>query len=219
MKMPIEEGSTRAVIEDLPAEEERAEDSSVETPASSPIEVNGPSAPADAVLTQQSSQENEGPLDAAVKEPDAIPLITRDTTPPSVEPKRKEDLLARARADRRKWVQLVPLPFRSLRDPNDFWTLEDRLAKFKSTAACQRLPSLLPILEKLYGMDKQRLTSHELADRLQAVVRVPRFPPKQLITMGRAKIFFVLDIWYASPSITILITSIFFCFLLLHTHT
>ena len=137
--------------------------------------LNGASAEEEPGHTHENGNSTEreledGPLDSALSEPDVLPLVLTDSTPPSVEPKRKEELLAQARTDRRKWVQRVPLPFRSLRDPSDFWTLEQRLATFKASAACQRLPSLLPVLAKLYGMDKQQLTSQELADRLESVV-------------------------------------------------
>jgi hypothetical protein len=114
----------------------------------------------------------EAPPNAALSEPDVMPIVLGESTTPSVHHDRKKELLIKARADRRKWVQQVPLPFASWKDPDDFWTSEDRLAKVYFTMASQRMPAMTKVFSELYGMEEHVRTPEEVADRLEALVRL-----------------------------------------------
>jgi hypothetical protein len=114
----------------------------------------------------------QDPPNAALCEPDALPIVLGESTTPSVHHDRKKELLIKARADRRKWLQLVPLPFASWKDPDNFWTSEDRLAKVHSTMASQRMPAMTKVFSELYGMEEHLRTPVWVADRLERLVRL-----------------------------------------------
>lgn len=96
-----------------------------------------------------------------------------------VTPRRKEELLVKARAERRRWIEKVPLPYspESFRPPgstaaetfppgspgNDLWTLStssvvgdgrgDALFRIQSSVLCQKyLPSATATISELYGL-------------------------------------------------------------------
>jgi hypothetical protein len=108
---------------------------------------------------------------SALSEPDALSLLLGDMAPAAVGYPRKENLLQQARADRRKWIQKVPLPFASVRDPDNVWMTEDRLAKVQSTPAYSRLPAATKVLSELYGMEDRTRTPEEVATRIETLVR------------------------------------------------
>ena len=111
------------------------------------------------------------PLNPALKEPDAMAIVQKDeATGPTVSYGRKKDLLVQARADRRKWVQKIPLPYSKPRDPNNIWSLEDRLNHVQSSSACKRLPIATKVLSELYGLESNIRTSEEVAQRVDALV-------------------------------------------------
>jgi hypothetical protein len=83
---------------------------------------------------------------------------------------RKKELLVKARADRRKWVQKVPLPYANPRDPNNVWSQEDRLNNLQSSLACKRLPTATKVLSELYGLENNTRTPDEVAERVDALV-------------------------------------------------
>jgi hypothetical protein len=112
----------------------------------------------------------EEPKDAALSEPDALKIVLGESQPPSVMQDRKDELLKKARADRRKWIELVPLPFASARDPNNFWTQDDRLSRIQSSPACTRLPTVTKVLSELYGMEDHTRTPRQVADRIESLV-------------------------------------------------
>ena len=88
----------------------------------------------------------------------------------SVHPKRKEELLLQARADRLQWIQKVSLPYRPTSDSQktDPWSQDDRLVHFVSSHAAKQLPTTLPLLSELYGVSST--ASSPIADRIQAVI-------------------------------------------------
>lgn len=107
---------------------------------------------------------------SALSEPDALSLVLGDMAPAAVGYPRKENLLQQARADRRKWIQKVPLPFDSVRDPDNVWMTEDRLAKVQSAPAYTRLPGATKVLSELYGMEDRTRTPEEVATRIESLV-------------------------------------------------
>lgn len=114
-------------------------------------------------------------LDAALSEPDALKIVLGESQPPSVMQDRKDELLKKARADRMKWIERVPLPFASARDPNNFWTQEDRLSRIQSSPACTRLPTVTKVLSELYGMEDHTRTPKQVADRIESLVSTRLF--------------------------------------------
>jgi hypothetical protein len=111
------------------------------------------------------------PMNPALKEPDAMAIIQKgESTGPSVSHGRKKELLVQARSDRRKWVQKVSLPYTNPRDPNNVWSLEDRLNHVQSSLACKRLPTATKVLSELYGLESNTRTPEEVAQRVDALV-------------------------------------------------
>ena len=108
----------------------------------------------------------------ALQEPDALALVLGDVQPESVATSRKEYLLQQARADRRKWIQKIPLPFASARDPHNVWMMDDRLAKIQSSSACRRIPAATKVLSELYGIADHTRTKEEVAERVNSLVRI-----------------------------------------------
>lgn len=109
----------------------------------------------------------------ALDEPNAMEVIQKDvpTTAPAVSADRKQQLLSLARNERRKWVQRVPLPYKSARDPNNLWSLEDRLYPVQSSLACQKAPTTTKVLSDLYGLEANIRSPEQVAQRVQDVVR------------------------------------------------
>ena len=116
-------------------------------------------------------ESDAGDPNPALQEPDALSLVLGDVAPTSVAHSRKELLLQQARADRRKWIQKVPLPFASARDPHNVWLMDDRLAKVQSSLACRQLPTATKVLSELYGMSEHARTKEEIAERVESLVR------------------------------------------------
>jgi hypothetical protein len=116
------------------------------------------------------NEDNE-PMNPALQEPDAMAILQKDmTAAPAVSSGRKTQLLVEARAERRKWVQRVPLPYTNPRDPNNLWSLEDRLFTVQSSMACKRLPTATKVLSELYGLESNTRTPEEVAQRVDALV-------------------------------------------------
>lgn len=104
-------------------------------------------------------------------EPDAMAIVHRGESIASVVThERKQQLLIQARAERRKWVQKVPLPYASARDPNNVWSSEDRLYPVHSSVACKRLPTATKVLSELYGLETHTRTPEEVAQRVELLV-------------------------------------------------
>ena len=111
------------------------------------------------------------PMNPALNEPDAMKIFQKGgPNGTSVSLERKKELLVQARADRRKWVQQVPLPYTNPRDPNNIWSLEDRLNHVQSSLACKRIPTATKVLSELYGLETNIRTSEEVAQRVDELV-------------------------------------------------
>lgn len=113
----------------------------------------------------------EESLNPALNEPDALQIAQRGSATPSVTTKRKTELLVEARKDRRKWVQRVPLPYTSPRDPNNVWSLDNRLHIVQSSLACQRMGSATKILSELYGLETNRKNAEQVAQRVEELTK------------------------------------------------
>jgi hypothetical protein len=121
--------------------------------------------------TSEGDDETE-PMNPALNEPDAKSIVNRGETAaaPSVSVSRKMELLVQARADRRKWVQKLPLPYASQRDRNNVWSFEDRLNNVQSSLACKRLTVATKVLSELYGLETKIRTTDEVAERVNGLV-------------------------------------------------
>jgi hypothetical protein len=112
------------------------------------------------------------PNNPALGEPDAMAILRKgSTTAPSVTHDRKQELLVKARADRRQWVRQVPLPYASARDPTNIWSTQDRLHPVQSSIVCQKMPVLTKVLSELYGLENQIRTTEFVAERVDQLVR------------------------------------------------
>ena len=115
---------------------------------------------------------SEEPSNPALEEPDTMAILQKgQSATASVTNDRKHQLLLLARAERRKWVQQVPLPYASNRDRSDVWSAEDRLHPFQSSLACQKIPAMTKVLSELYGLEDQLRTPEEVAQRVDGLVR------------------------------------------------
>jgi hypothetical protein len=93
------------------------------------------------------------------------------TTGEAVSVERKEQLLLEARVNRLQWIHQVPLPYRKQESPDDPWVQEKGLATFLKTChAAALMPSTLKVLSYLYGMQDQRTTPEEVANRIETLV-------------------------------------------------
>ena len=139
-----------------------------DTPASAESTTE-PEVQAETPLTTVNSNE---PTNPALEEPDAMAIVQKSTAmTSSVSQERKQQLLRQARAERRKWVHQVPLPYASARDPNDVWAAQDRMHPFQSSLVCQRVPVLTKVLSELYGLENHRLrTPDDVAERVDRLV-------------------------------------------------
>ena len=132
--------------------------------------------------------EEESSMNPALKEPDAMKIAQRTSesssssssgvavaaVAPSVTTKRKKELLVEARKDRRKWIQRVPLPYTSPRDPNNIWSSDDRLYVVQSSLVCQKISSATKILSELYGLEPEgsnRNDTEKVAQRVEKLAR------------------------------------------------
>lgn len=114
---------------------------------------------------------DDEPFNPALNEPDAMAIINKgEATVNSVSFARKQELLVHARGDRRKWIQQVPMPYESPRDPNNVWSLEDRLNNVQSSAACKHIKSATLVLSELYGLESNTRTTEEVAQRIDGLV-------------------------------------------------
>ena len=127
-----------------------------------------------AVATPEPTTSSRPDEVAALMEPDPLSIVLGDSVNQPVKNDRKQRLLLQARADRRKWVQQIPLPFAPPVDPNNFWTRDDRLAKLYSSLACRHLPAVTKVLLELYGVEENQRTPKEIADRIEKLVRITR---------------------------------------------
>jgi hypothetical protein len=117
----------------------------------------------------------DAPTNPALEEPDAMAIVQKGhITTSSVGSDRKQQLLVQARAERRKWVQTVPLPYATARDPNDVWSTQDQLHPFQSSVACKRVPAVTKVLSELYGLENHTRTPEEVAQRVDSLVRTKR---------------------------------------------
>lgn len=138
-----------------------AEDS---TAAISTTETNGTTNPAVA---------NDEPSNPALEEPDAMSIVQKGhSSTASVSHERKQELLQKARAERQKWVQQVPLPHASARDPSDVWSTEDRLYPLQSSVACKKIPAMTKVLSELYGLENHQRSPEEIAARVDRLVSI-----------------------------------------------
>jgi len=89
----------------------------------------------------------------------------------SVSPDRKQELLLQARADRLKWIQQVPLPYRKIVDKDDPWNQDKRLSILKASHAGTHLPTAFLVLSQLYGMEDHGTSSPtEVATRIESLL-------------------------------------------------
>lgn len=134
------------------------------TAAESTTKTNGTS-------TSTTHPSNPEPTNPALDEPDAMAIIQKGySTTASVSHDRKQQLLLQARADRRKWVQKVTLPYASARDPDNIWSTEDRLHPLQSSLACKRIPTVTKVLSELYGLENNFRKPEEIAQRVDSLV-------------------------------------------------
>lgn len=116
------------------------------------------------------------PTNPALEEPDALEIIQKGQdasmarTTTSVTQDRKEELLVKARGERRRWVQQVPLPYASARDPSNVWSSQDRLYPLQSSSVCQKMPVVTRVLSELYGLENQLRTADQVAERVDQLV-------------------------------------------------
>lgn len=120
-----------------------------------------------------SAGEVNEPMNPALNEPDAKAIVNRGETAaaPSVSVSRKKELLVQARSDRRKWIQQVPLPYATLKDPNNIWSSEDRLNNLQSSLACKRLPVATKVLSELYGLETKTRSTEAVAERVNGLIK------------------------------------------------
>lgn len=112
------------------------------------------------------------PVNPALDEPDAMAIVQKgQSVSPAVSYDRKLQLLLQARADRRQWVQQVPLPYASARDPNNVWSMEDRLQPFHTSLACKRAPAITKVLSELYGLGDHMRAPEEVAQRVGTLIQ------------------------------------------------
>ncbi|CAJ1916223.1 unnamed protein product [Cylindrotheca closterium] len=123
--------------------------------------------------TISSKEEDNEPMNPALTEPDAMAIAQRaeSSAAPTVSPRRKKDLLVQSRKDRRKWIQMVPLPYTQARDPTNVWSLDDRLNGVQSSLACKRLSSATKVLSELYGLESNTKSAEEVAQRVEALIQ------------------------------------------------
>ena len=128
--------------------------------------------PAAQETNKKSNHDDGEPMNPALTEPDAMAIAQQktETSAPSVALKRKKDLLVQARKDRRKWIQQVPLPYKQPRDPDNIWSLDDRLNAVQSSLACKRITSATKILSELYGLENNIRSSEDVAERVDELV-------------------------------------------------
>ena len=138
-----------------------------------------------AVATPEPTTSSRPDEVAALMEPDPLSIVLGDSVNQPVKNDRKQRLLLQARADRRKWVQQIPLPFAPPVDPNNFWTRDDRLAKLYSSLACRHLPAVTKVLLELYGIEENQRTPKEIADRIEKLVRITCSFGCELIQVSR----------------------------------
>ena len=111
------------------------------------------------------------PANPALDEPDAMAIVQKgQSVAAAVSYDRKLQLLLQARADRRNWVQQVPLPYASARDPNNVWSMEDQLQPFHTSLACKRAPAITKVLSELYGLESNARAPVEIAQRVGTLV-------------------------------------------------
>jgi hypothetical protein len=122
-------------------------------------------------ISEWKSDEDE-PTNPALNEPDGLAIAQRASPElaPSVTLVRKKDLLVQARKDRRKWIQFVPLPYKNPRDPNNIWSLDDRLHQVQTSMACKRITSATKVLSELYGLENNIRNSEAVAERVDTLV-------------------------------------------------
>ena len=81
----------------------------------------------------------------------------------AVDPKRKEELLRKARTDRLRWISKARLPYHKQVDSDDPWQKDDRLSTFRSAAT--DIPAAVPLLGHLYG------ESSTAASRIDSILK------------------------------------------------
>eukprot|EP00934_Nitzschia_sp_Nitz4_P003827 Nitzschia sp. Nitz4//scaffold3_size479765//343825//348135//NITZ4_000144-RA/size479765-processed-gene-1.535-mRNA-1//-1//CDS//3329550890//3817//frame0 len=138
---------------------------------------------------KESKAEASSIPEPALEEPDALEIIEKRqgaATTPAVTTERKEQLLLQARNDRRNWLFQVPLPYKKARDPNNIWSLDDRLYPVQSSLASQRLPTSTQVLSELYGLESNTHSPQEIAHRVATVVQPLLHPstPDAAISTG-----------------------------------
>jgi hypothetical protein len=96
---------------------------------------------------------------------------TSSRTGEAVSVERKEQLLLEARVNRLQWIHQVPLPYRKAESPDDPWVQEKGLASFLKTChAAALMPSMVRLLSHLYGMEDQRTSPEDVANRIETLV-------------------------------------------------
>lgn len=97
--------------------------------------------------------------------------LTTTAGPASVTPERKEELLLEARANRIKWIQEVPLPYRkTVANKDDPWNQDENLSNFRSSHAGTHLPTVFAVLSLLYGMQDGATVPNDVTARVESVM-------------------------------------------------
>lgn len=138
--------------------------------STAPAEVDTKEETASSIVKTPSNDSST--INPSQDEPDTLSIIQKgQSMVPIVTAERKAELLQEARAQRRKWVQKIPLPYASARDPNNLWSLDDRLYPVQSSAASKRMTSATKILSELYGLERQSKTPEEIAQRVNELIK------------------------------------------------
>ncbi|CAB9506653.1 guanine nucleotide exchange factor [Seminavis robusta] len=96
---------------------------------------------------------------------------SNSSTGEAVSVERKEQLLLEARVNRLQWIHQVPLPYRKAESPDDPWVQEKGLASFlKNCHAAALMPSMTKALSHLYGMEDQRVSPEDVANRIETLI-------------------------------------------------
>ena len=115
------------------------------------------------------------------------PSTTSNNSAEAVSVERKEELLLEARVNRLQWIHQVPLPYRKAESPDDPWVQEKGLASFLKTChAAALMPSTTKVLSYLYGMEDQRVSSEEVANRIESLLgSLEEDSPHKIVRPGK----------------------------------
>ena len=135
--------------------------------------------------TQTGTSESSKPTTS--KKTNKSATTSNTTSAEAVSVERKEELLLEARVNRLQWIHQVPLPYRKAESPDDPWVQEKGLASFLKTChAAALMPSTTKVLSYLYGMEDQRVSSEEVANRIESLLgSLEEDSPQKIVRPGK----------------------------------